>query len=64
MNIKIIALIENMSGFKCPSCGQVHDIFGKSKLDELAAKNNINTIVKSCKICFKNCKIMTNKSRK
>ena len=44
MNMKIIALIENMSGFKCPSCGQVHDIFGKSKLEEIAAQNDIKVI--------------------
>ena len=44
MNIKIIALIENMSGFKCPSCGEVHEIFGHSKLEELSSANNINAI--------------------
>ncbi|GFI61989.1 iron-sulfur cluster carrier protein [Clostridiales bacterium] len=30
MNIPIIALVENMSYFKCPDCGKEYDIFGTS----------------------------------
>lgn len=29
MNVPILGLIENMSGFHCPHCGQVTNIFGK-----------------------------------
>jgi len=29
MNIPILGLIENMSGFHCPHCGEVTNIFGK-----------------------------------
>lgn len=29
VNVPIIGLIENMSGFVCPSCGTKHDLFGK-----------------------------------
>ena len=44
MEIPIIALVENMSYFKCPDCGKVHDIFGKSHLEEIAEKYDIKTI--------------------
>ena len=30
MNIPILALVENMSYFKCPHCGREYEIFGKS----------------------------------
>ena len=30
MNIQILALVENMSYFKCPDCGREYEIFGKS----------------------------------
>ncbi len=29
MNIPIIGIVENMSGFKCPHCGKVSNIFGE-----------------------------------
>lgn len=35
MGIPIIGMIENMSYFKCPDCGKNHDIFGKSRLEEV-----------------------------
>ncbi len=35
MGIPIIGMIENMSYFKCPDCGKAHDIFGKSRLEEV-----------------------------
>ena len=44
MEIPILALVENMSYFKCPDCGKVHDIFGKSHLEEIAEKYDIKTI--------------------
>ncbi|MGI6684177.1 MAG: Mrp/NBP35 family ATP-binding protein [Bacillota bacterium] len=36
VNIPILALIENMSYFRCPCCGQDTFIFGKSKVKEIA----------------------------
>ncbi|MGN0989564.1 MAG: P-loop NTPase [Eubacteriales bacterium] len=36
MEIPVIGLIENYSYFKCPDCGKTYEIFGKSKVDELA----------------------------
>jgi len=33
--------VENMSYFKCPDCGKVHDIFGSSRAEATAAKTGI-----------------------
>ena len=46
MNIPVLGLVENMSGFKCPDCGKVHNIFGESHIDEIAEKYNIPVIAK------------------
>lgn len=39
VNIPILGIVENMSGFVCPGCGERHDIFGsggaKQQADEL-----------------------------
>lgn len=43
MNIPVLALVENMSSFKCPDCGKVHNIFGESHIKETAAKFGITT---------------------
>ena len=37
MNIPVLGLVENMSYFQCPDCGSRHEIFGKSRVAELAA---------------------------
>lgn len=34
--LPVIGLIENMSFFRCPSCGEKHYIFGKASVKELA----------------------------
>ena len=36
MNIPVYGFVENYSYFQCPDCGKRVEIFGKSKLDELA----------------------------
>ena len=41
MNIPVLALVENMSFFKCPDCGSEHSIFGESKVEALAKQYNI-----------------------
>jgi len=38
---KVLGLVENMSYFTCPDCGKRLEIFGKSRVDELAAKHGI-----------------------
>ncbi|NLK45319.1 MAG: Mrp/NBP35 family ATP-binding protein [Treponema sp.] len=46
MNIPIIAIVENMSYFKCPDCGKEHHIFGESRIDFIAEKFDIDTVCK------------------
>ena len=41
MNIPVLALVENMSYFVCDECGKKHFPFGKSRLEEIAARNEI-----------------------
>ena len=43
MQVPVLALVENMSYFKCPDCGKVHHIFGKSHAEEIAKKYGIGT---------------------
>lgn len=38
MKIPVIGLIENYSYLKCPDCGKEIPVFGKSKVDEVAAE--------------------------
>ncbi len=46
MNKPILGIVENMSGFKCPDCGKVHDIFGKSSIGEISKAYGIDTVVR------------------
>ncbi|MBQ6877928.1 MAG: Mrp/NBP35 family ATP-binding protein [Oscillospiraceae bacterium] len=46
MNIPVLAVVENMSGFRCPDCGKVHNIFGESHIDEIAEKYGIPVTAK------------------
>jgi Mrp family chromosome partitioning ATPase len=41
MNIPILGLIENMSGFHCPHCGEVTNIFGKGGGKNAAKELNL-----------------------
>lgn len=41
LNMEVIGIVENMSGFKCPDCGKIHDIFKSGGGRLLAEKNNI-----------------------
>lgn len=38
MEIPVLGLVENMSSFVCPDCGKRYDIFGKSRINDLAAE--------------------------
>ena len=42
MNIKILALVENMAYFVCPNCNGKHYIFGKGNAKEKAATLGVN----------------------
>ncbi len=44
MKIPVIALVENMSYFKCPDCGSEHPVFGESRVEEIAAKHGIEVV--------------------
>ena len=44
MNIPILALVENMSYFKCPNCGKTHDLFGLGDLEHLAVSHCVETV--------------------
>ncbi len=46
MNVPVLGIVENMSYFECPDCGKTHQIFGESRIDEIAKKHNIDTVAK------------------
>ena len=46
MDFPVLAVVENMSGFRCPDCGKVHNIFGESHNDEIAEKYGIPVTAK------------------
>ncbi|MBR6697208.1 MAG: Mrp/NBP35 family ATP-binding protein [Lachnospiraceae bacterium] len=46
MNIPIIGLVENMSYLECPDCGKKLEVFGKSKVEEVAADFALNTFTR------------------
>lgn len=46
MNIPILGLVENMSYAVCPDCGKRIDVFGKSRIDEIAEKGNLRILGK------------------
>lgn len=41
VNIPILGMVENMSGFECPDCGKRYDIFGSGGAKQRAAELNI-----------------------
>ncbi len=46
MNIPIIGIIENMSYYECPHCGEKINVFGESHLDTIAAEYGIPVIAR------------------
>ncbi|MGH7691665.1 MAG: Mrp/NBP35 family ATP-binding protein [Candidatus Dormibacteria bacterium] len=41
LRVPILGVIENMSGFKCPHCGEVTDIFSRGGGEQLAQKRGV-----------------------
>lgn len=41
MNIPILGLVENMSYYLCPHCGEKLPLFGESKLEAVAEQYNV-----------------------
>ncbi|MBM7562117.1 Mrp/NBP35 family ATP-binding protein [Fusibacter tunisiensis] len=46
MNVPVLGLIENMSYFKCDSCGKSHAIFGESHIEKVAKDHNVKVLGK------------------
>ena len=44
LHIPVAGIVENMSGFICPSCNTESDIFGKGTCDELAKEYNTQVL--------------------
>lgn len=44
LNIPIAGIIENMSGFVCPSCSNEYDIFGSGTCEKLAKEHNTEVL--------------------
>ena len=46
MNIRVLALVENMSYFVCPDCNSRHNIFGESHIEDTAKRFMIDTVAR------------------
>ena len=46
MDVPVLGLVENMSYYLCPSCGEKHFIFGESQIDDTAAELNLPVLAK------------------
>ena len=44
MNVPILGIVENMSYIECPDCGKKIEVFGKSKLPEVADRYNLDIL--------------------
>jgi Mrp family chromosome partitioning ATPase len=44
MDIPVLGLVENMAYFKCPDCGAKHEIYGHSRLDEIAGSLGVEVL--------------------
>lgn len=46
MKVKVAGIVENMSYLECPDCGKRMEIFGESKVEEMAARYELDTYAK------------------
>ena len=46
MNVPVLGLVENYSYFKCPDCGKETQIFGPSKVDDVAQDFGLDVLAK------------------
>lgn len=43
MDVPILGIVENMSYYKCPDCGGIHNIFGESRISDIMYRFGIKT---------------------
>ena len=46
MGIPVLGIVENYSYLRCPDCGTKIEVFGKSHIDEVAAKWNLPVLAR------------------
>ena len=46
MNIPVLGVIENYSYVECPDCGKHIEVFGKSRVEEVAAQYGVPVLAK------------------
>ena len=46
MNIPVLGIVENYSYLECPDCGKKINVFGKSRVDEVAEKWNLHVLAR------------------
>ena len=46
LNVPVLGIVENMSYFQCPDCGEKHAVFGDSKVERIAEAFDIAHFVK------------------
>lgn len=46
LEVPLLGLVENMSGFNCPHCGKPVELFGPSRAEEVAAETGIKLLGK------------------
>ncbi len=46
MNVPILGMVENMSYVVCPDCGRTIEVFGKSRIEEVAEEYGVKNIAK------------------
>lgn len=44
MDIPVLGIVENMSYFKCPDCGKEIQVFGPSRIDEVAKEHGLDVL--------------------
>lgn len=46
MKVPILSIVENMSYYICPKCGDIHEPFGESRVSELASEHGIKSYIR------------------
>ena len=46
MNVPVLGIVENYSYLTCPDCGKKIEVFGKSRIDEVAEKWNLPVLAR------------------